>query len=325
MKLKFEPVTLPLEHPFSITGYTFVNLEAVWVNLEDSGIKGRGEGVGVYYLGDNQKVMLEELAGAKSEVETGADPFEVASRLASKGAANALDCAAWDLRCKLEGKSIWELVGLNPKSLHTVATIGIGTDEFMAQRALDFHDCHNLKIKLDSERPLERVQAVRNARPDAALVIDANQAWTRELLEELIPELAQLGVKMVEQPLMRGQDEELDGLKSEIPIGVDEGCLNLTEYQLVSKNYDVVNIKLDKCGGLTPALEIAKAATNDGKRLMVGNMTGTSLSMAPAFVIGQYCEFVDIDGPLLLEKDIEGGLNYLPGGQVEPPKSELWG
>jgi L-alanine-DL-glutamate epimerase-like enolase superfamily enzyme len=229
------------------------------------------------------------------------------------------------LRCKLEGKSIWELVGLKPKSLHTVATIGIGTDEFMAQRALDFHDCHNIKIKLDSERPLERVQAVRNARPDAALVIDANQAWTRELLEELIPELAQLGVKMVEQPLKRGQDEELEGLNSELPIGVDEGCLDLSDYQLVSKNYDVVNIKLDKCGGLTPALEIAKAATNDGKRLMVGNMTGTSLSMAPAFVIGQYCEFVDIDGPLLLEKDIEGGLNYLPGGEVEPPKSELWG
>ena len=325
MKLSFEPVTFLLEHPFSITGYTFVNLEAVWVTLEDSGVKGRGEGVGVYYLGDNQEVMLEELAGAKPEVEAGADPFEVASRLASKGAANALDCAAWDLRCKREGKSIWELVGLNPKSLHTVATIGIGTDEFMAQRAIDFHGCHNLKIKLDSERPLERVQAVRNARPDAALVIDANQAWTRKLLEELIPELAQLGVKMVEQPLKRGQDNELDGLKSELPIGVDEGCLDLSEYQLVSKNYDVVNIKLDKCGGLTPALEIAKAATYDGKRLMVGNMTGTSLSMAPAFVIGQYCEFVDIDGPLLLEKDIEGGLDYLPGGEVEPPKSELWG
>jgi len=325
MKLTVEPVTLPLEHPFSITGYTFVSLEAVWVTLEEGGVKGRGEGVGVYYLGDNQKVMLEELAGAKSEVEAGADPFEVAGRLGSKGAANALDCAAWDLRCKLEGKSIWDLVGITPKNLHTVATIGIGTDEFMAQRALDFRDCHNLKIKLDSERPLERVQAVRNARPDASLVIDANQAWTRELLEELIPELAQLGVKMIEQPLMRGQDKELEGLKSEIPIGVDEGCLNLTEYQLVSKNYDVVNIKLDKCGGLTPALEIAKAATADGKRLMVGNMTGTSLSMAPAFVIGQYCEFVDIDGPLLLEKDIEGGLNYLPGGEVEPPKSALWG
>ena len=206
MKEKVDPYLRPLYDSL----YDLFDFEKIQRMIEI------GEGVGVYYLGDNQKLMLEELASAKTEVEAGADPFEVASRLASKGAANALDCAAWDLRCKLEGNSIWELVGLNPNSLHTVATIGIGTDQFMAQRALDFHDCHNLKIKLDSERPLERVRAIRDARPDAVLVIDANQAWTRELLEELIPELARLGVKMVEQPLKRGHDEELAGLKSEI-------------------------------------------------------------------------------------------------------------
>lgn len=325
MKLSVEPVTLPLEHPFSITGHTFTHLEAVWVTLEDAGASGRGEGAGVYYLGDSQQAMLDALGSAKSRVEGGEDVFEVAGSLTSKGAANALDSAGWDLRCKLEGKSIWELLDIKPKNLYTVATIGMGTDEFMGARALDFAGYQNLKIKLDSERPIERVRVIRGKRPDANLVIDANQAWSRELLEELLPQLAELGVKMVEQPLKRGDDEALAGLDSSIPIGVDEGCLNLEEYFQVAGHYDVVNIKLDKCGGLTPALKLANQAMADGKRLMVGNMTGTSLSMAPAFVIGQFCEFVDIDGPLLLENDIEGGLQYLPGGEVTPPSSELWG
>lgn len=325
MKLSFEPVTRPLEHPFSITGYTFLNLEAVWVTLSQDGLEGRGEGVGVYYLGDNQQAMLSELESARARVDGGEDPLEVAKTLESKGAANALDCAGWDLECKQQNKSIWKLLELTPKNLHTVATIGIGTDEFMAQRASDFSDCQNLKIKLDAERPIERVKAVRDARPDANLVIDANQAWTREMLDGLLPGLADLGVEMVEQPLKRGSDADLAGLRSPIPIGVDEGCMNLAEYHEVAKYYDVVNIKLDKCGGLTPALEIAKQATEDGKRLMVGNMTGTSLSMAPAFVIGQYCEFVDIDGPLLLENDIQNGLQFLQGGEVTPPSDSLWG
>ena len=325
MKLTAKPVTLPLEHPFSITGYTFLNLEAVWVTLEQDGFRGKGEGVGVYYLGDNQESMLTELETAKALVESGKDPFEVAISLESRGAANALDCAAWDLRCKREGKTIWELLELEPKNLNTVATVGIGSDEFMAKRAVDFSSYRNLKIKLDAERPIERVRAIREARPDASLVIDANQAWSLELLVELLPDLADLGVNMVEQPLKRGEDVGIETLDSPIPIGVDEGCLNLSEYKAVGQSYGVVNIKLDKCGGLTPALEIADAATADGKRLMVGNMTGTSLSMAPAFVIGQYCEFVDIDGPLLLKSDIEGGLNYLPGGGVEPPEQSLWG
>ena len=325
MKMRIEAVSRSLEQPYTMTGYTFLKLEAVWVTLEQDGHLGRGEGVGVYYLGDDQQKMLEELEGAKALVESGTDPFEVAANLESRGAANALDCAAWDLRCKSEGKTIWELLGLEPKNLNTVATVGIGSDEFMAQRAVDFSSYSNLKIKLDGERPIERVRAIREARPDASLVIDANQAWTLELLAELLLDLANLGVKMVEQPLKRGEDAGIDKLNAPIPIGVDEGCLNLSEYEAVGQSYDVVNIKLDKCGGLTPALEIARAAKADGKRLMVGNMTGTSLSMAPAFVIGQYCEFVDIDGPLLLKTDIEGGLNYLPGGEVEPPQHSLWG
>lgn len=324
MKRNFSKVTLPLEFPFQITGYTFENLNAVWVELEHDDHRGRGEGVGSYYLGEIQESMLAQL-NSLSEAAWGLGHEELIAQLPPGGAKNALDCALWDLRCKSEGKTIWELLEITPRQLNTVATVGIGSDEFMASRAKTFANYPNLKIKLDHERPLERVGLIRDARPDATLVIDANQAWNRDQLEDLLPGLQDLGVAMIEQPVKRGEDSQLAGLESPIPLGADESCLTLDEYDAVKDLYDVINIKLDKCGGLTPALELAKVALRDGKKLMVGNMTGSSLSMAPAFVIGQFCEFVDIDGPLLLADDIANSLEYLPGGLVNPPTPELWG
>ncbi len=324
MKRNFSKVTLPLEFPFQITGYTFENLNAVWVELEQGGHRGRGEGVGSYYLGETQESMLAQL-NSLSEAAWGLGHEELIAKLPPGGAKNALDCALWDLRCKSEGKTIWELLEMAPRKLNTVATVGIGSDEFMASRAKTFANYPNLKIKLDHERPLERVRLIRDARPDATLVIDANQAWNRDQLEDLLPGLQDLGVAMIEQPVKRGEDSQLAGLESPIPLGADDSCLTLDEYDAVKDLYDVINIKLDKCGGLTPALELAKVALRDGKKLMVGNMTGSSLSMAPAFVIGQFCEFVDIDGPLLLADDIANSLEYLPGGLVNPPTPELWG
>ena len=209
--------------------------------------------------------------------------------------------------------------------MQTVATIGIGTDAFMKQRAHDFADYQNLKIKLDAERSVERVAAIRHARPDATLVIDANQGWDREILEEITPQLYKLGVAMIEQPVARDYDSQLAGFESPFPLGADESCLSLAEYESIAQYYDVINIKLDKCGGLTEALQIVERAKSDNKRLMVGNMTGSSLSMAPAFVIAQFYDFVDIDGPLLLEQDIPGGLDYSLSGWVGPPESHLWG
>ena len=324
MQRSFSKVTLPLEFPFQITGYTFENLNAVWVELEQGGHRGRGEGVGSYYLGETQESMLAQL-NSLSEAAWGLGHEELIAQLPPGGAKNALDCALWDLRCKSEGKTIWELLEITPRQLNTVATVGIGSDEFMASRAKTFANYPNLKIKLDHERPLERARLIRDARPDATLVIDANQAWDRGQLEHLLPGLQDLGVAMIEQPVKRGQDSQLEGLSSPIPLGADESCLTLEEYDGIKDLYDVINIKLDKCGGLTPALELAKVALADGKQLMVGNMTGSSLSMAPAFVIGQFCEFVDIDGPLLLADDIANPLEYLPGGLVNPPTPELWG
>lgn len=325
MKFRVEKTTYPLERPFVITGHTFINLEAVTVSLEQDGFIGRGEGDGVYYLGETQQSMFDQLENIRANVETGITRAGLPNLLPPGGARNALDCALWDLEAKTQGKSIWELVGIEPKQLNTVATVGMGTPKEMALRAVEFSNYPNLKIKLDSNHPVERLRAIRDVRPDAKLVIDVNQGWDFELLNNLMPELQQLGVAMIEQPLPRGRDQELAGFESPIPIGGDESCLTISEYEEVKDRYQVINIKLDKTGGLTEALELAKRAKADGKDVMVGNMTGTSLAMAPAYVIGQFCTFVDIDGPLLLAKDIENGLDYHEGGWVGLPSAELWG
>ena len=325
MELQVEQRSFPLEHPFRITGYTFENTHAVWVSLSEGPHTGRGEGIGSYYLGETAESMKAEIESFRPRIEAGITIDELVDLMPAGGARNAVDCALWDLMAKQRGKRIFELLQMPSEPVQTVATVGIGDDEFMAARAKSFASYENLKVKLDAHRPVERIQLVREARPDANLIIDANQAWDRALLERILPELADLGVEMIEQPVARGEDAQLAGLESPIALGADESCLTLAEYEVVAPYYDVINIKLDKCGGLTEALMIAQAAQLDGKRLMVGNMMGSSLSMAPSFVIAQLCDFVDIDGPLLLANDIENGLEYRTGGWVNPPSAALWG
>ena len=318
-------MTLPLERPFSITGHTFINLEAVVVTLTKDGHVGRGEGDGVYYLGESQQSMVEELESVRHHVEAGITKEQLQDLLPAGGARNALDCALWDLEAKTTGQRIWKLLGMQPKTLNTVATIGMGTPQEMSDRALEFSNYPNLKVKLDNDSPIERLEAIRSVRPDATLVIDVNQGWEYQDLLNYMPDLERLGIAMIEQPLRRAGDKQLEDLESQIPIGADESILTLEEYHQIKNRYQVINIKLDKTGGLTEALRIVKAAKKDGKQLMVGNMTGSSLSMAPAYVIGQFCSFVDIDGPLLLANDIEHGLQYLNAGVVGLPSEELWG
>jgi L-alanine-DL-glutamate epimerase-like enolase superfamily enzyme len=325
MKMTVETVRRPLGAPFVITGYTFSHLDAVWVVLEHGGARGRGEGVGMYYLGESPETMSLQLEGVRDAVESGATRHDIQSLLPPGGARNALDCAYWDLECKATGQTIWQILEIAPEPLVTVATVGMGTPEEMAAKARAFAQYPQLKVKLDGYQPLERLSAVRKARPEATLVIDVNQGWSMKDLEAYTPELANLGVTMIEQPLPRGADVELEGYRSPIPLGADESCLDLSEYEEAAPRYDVINIKLDKCGGLTEALAIAQRARGEGKDLMVGNMTGTSLSMAPSHVIGQFCRFVDIDGPLLLASDIAEGLTYGEGGWVDPPSPTLWG
>jgi L-Ala-D/L-Glu epimerase len=325
MRFTVEKRSFELASPFVITGHRWVSSDTVWVTLEQDGAVGRGEGVGVYYLGETQESIFTQLEAVRSVVEAGVTRAELSNLLPAGGARNALDCALWALECRLTGQSIWQRLALEPRELVTVATVGIGSPSEMAAKALAFRQYPHLKIKLDDQDPIARLAAIRQARPDATLVIDVNQGWSFDELTRYLPQLVEFEIAMIEQPLPRGADSELEGFRSPIPLGGDESCLTLEEYELAASRYDVINIKLDKTGGLTEALALADRARLDGKRLMVGNMTGTSLSMAPAYVIGQFCDFVDIDGPLLLAADIAEGLAYREGGVVSVPTSQLWG
>jgi len=311
--------------PFRITGHIFTSADSIRVDLIDDDLVGSGEGLGAYYLGETADTLLEQVESLRSEIEAGISLDDLQNLLPAGGARNALDCALWDLTAKRERKSIWELTGIEPKSRTTVITIGIqDTPQAMAEDAARAASYPVIKVKLDGVDPVPRMQAIRAARPDATLIIDANQGFTIETLRDVLGPFAELGVSMIEQPLPRGGDEALSGVKSPIPICADESCLHRGELFQALDRYDMINIKLDKTGGLTEALALAKEAQANGKRLMVGNMVGTSLSMAPAFVIAQMCDFVDLDGPLALKSDQVVPMKYV-GAEVSLPEQGLWG
>ncbi len=322
MTIKIESLSFALKQPFVITGYTFTTADTILVSVEQDGHIGRGEATGIYYEGETPETMTAQIEAILDQDLT---LENIQDLLPRGGARNALDCAFWDLKAKTSGKSIWQLLDIKPKPLSTVATVSIESPQAMAERAKFFSQYPNLKIKLSNDDPIIRLEAIRAARPDATLIIDVNQGWSFDELKEYTPHAQKLGLAMIEQPLARGRDEELEGYRSPIPLGADESCLDSAEYQQSAERYDVINIKLDKCGGLTDALKIVELAQRDDKGLMIGNMTGSSLSMAPSYVIGQFCQFIDLDGPLFLQQDIENGLEYKEGGMVSIPTTKLWG
>ncbi|PQA86064.1 N-acetyl-D-Glu racemase DgcA [Hyphococcus luteus] len=325
LQLNVHKTSWPMKAPFRITGHVFNSADAIVVELVVDGHAGRGEGLGAYYLNENADLLLEQVEAARADIERGISLEDVQTLFPAGGARNAVDCALWDLTAKRNGQSVWEMTGVAPKPQRTVFTIGIQeTPGEMAENAARAKGYPVLKVKLDGEAPVERVAAIRAARPDATLVIDANQGFTFEQLKEVTEPLAELGVAMIEQPLPRGRDEELEGYHSPIPLCADESCLHRGELPAALERYDMINIKLDKTGGLTEALALAKEAKEAGKRLMVGNMVGTSLSMAPAFVIAQLCDFVDLDGPLALKSDYANRMSY-DGAIVSAPQTGFWG
>ncbi|WP_270374876.1 N-acetyl-D-Glu racemase DgcA [Marinicauda sp. Alg238-R41] len=325
MRLSVHRASWPMTAPFVITGHVFDSLEAVVVAVEQDGKVGRGEGVPVYYLQERSEEMLDQIEAIRPAIEAGVSRSEIQELLPHGGARNAVDCALWDLEAKQKQVSIWELTGVEPRQRKTAFTLGIQErPELMAQQAARARDYSLIKIKLNDVDPVERVTAVRAARPDAEIIIDANQGFSFDLLKSVLAPFADLNVAMVEQPLPRGADEALEGFSSPIPLCADESCLHRGELQAALQRYDMINIKLDKTGGLTEALALAREAREAGKGLMVGNMLGTSLSMAPAFVIAQLCDFVDLDGPLNLKSDAMPSMQYR-GGAVEAPRSQFWG
>lgn len=314
-----------LTEPFRIAGNEWINSRCLVVQLGEDGCVGRGEAQGVFYLDETAESIFAQAHGVADEIRKGISREALQDLLPPGGARNAIDCALWDLECKKTGKTIWQLTGIDPKPVTTVFTIGLeDTPRAMAAKATAAADAPVLKIKLDGHLPYEKLAAIRAARPDAELVVDANQGWSFELLKEVLPRCVDLDLGMIEQPLERGGDSMLEGFKSPITLAADESCLHTGELETAARRYSMINIKLDKTGGLTEGLRLAKAAREKGCKLMVGNMVGTSLSMAPSFVVAQLCDLVDIDGPLLLKYDQPRGLQY-NRGVVDVFDPRLWG
>ncbi|MDH3349908.1 MAG: dipeptide epimerase [Gammaproteobacteria bacterium] len=269
--------------------------------------------------------MLAQLESIADKLVAGANRHDLLDLLPPGGARNAADAALWDLEAQLSGKSAWEMAGVEPNPVETDLTIGLEAEpEDMARKAAAAPDYDLLKIKLDDDRPVERIAAIRKVRPDARLIVDVNGGWTFEQLQRFSPDLQRFGVELIEQPLPRGEDSELEGYLCPIPLCADESCLHLGELEQAANRYQFINIKLDKTGGLTHALQLAHAAKAKDLGIMVGSMCGSSLAMAPHHVVAQLAEYVDIDGPLLMKNDRIGGLVY-DRGFVSLPETRFWG
>ena len=324
-----------LIEPFEIARGVIVALPIVVVTLTDSaGHVGRAEAAGVDYDGETPAMLAAQIESTLPALRTalathervGADTFAMLQTLLPPGGArNALDCALWDLRAKQSGVPAWLTAGLPLlRPLTTVFTLGLGSEADTRRKARDARHYPLLKLKCDADRHVDVVRWVREEHPHARIAVDANQSWSRELLERVLPPLVALGVEMVEQPVRRYEDAELDGLRSPLPLAADESCTDRSSLANLASRYSYINIKLDKCGGLTEALAMCDEAIARGLQLMVGNMCGTSLGMAPAFLVGQRCGYVDLDGPLLQTRDREHPLQCVDG-VMQPPVSALWG
>lgn len=315
----------PLAEVIRITGRTFSSSQVVHVTLSAAGKTGHGEGSGVYYKGDDAAHMLQTIEAVRPRVRTGLSRAELQTLLPPGGARNALDCALWDLEAQLTGVPAWKLAGLvQPAPLLTTFTVSAEEPEAMARRARSFPDARAVKLKLLGDGlDARRVHAVREALPQVWLGVDANQGFTRASLEALLPDLVACSVRLVEQPLPVGHEAVLSGLSCPIPLAADESVQGLADVDAAAEHFQVVNVKLDKCGGLTEALAMADRAAQLGMTVMVGNMTGTALSMAPAALVGQRCAIVDLDGPYFLAKDRTPGVRYIEGRLHCP--ADVWG
>jgi L-alanine-DL-glutamate epimerase-like enolase superfamily enzyme len=326
LKLHVEVQKLRLSAPFRISGFVFEEQEVVVVTLDDGKHRGCGEASGVYYLGDTAQGMAVAIEAARATIERGIERTALQQLLPPGGARNAVDCALWELEAKRSGVAVWELAGLDaPKPLVTTFTLGADDPATMAAGARKYAQARSLKLKLtgDLKVDIERVRAVRAARPDVWMGVDANQGYGIEALAALIGVLESADVSLLEQPLKRGREADLAGFKSTIPIAADESVLTLPDIAGLVGRFSVVNIKLDKCGGLTEGLAMAHEARRLGLGVMVGNMVGTSLAMAPAFVLGQLCDVVDLDGPIFLAKDRTPSMTYTNGSAWSG--EEVWG
>lgn len=316
----------PLREAFRISRGSKTVAEVVVVELTAGPYRGWGECVPYARYGESVSSVIAALEGCREAVVAGLDRTALQQRLPPGAARNALDCALWSLEARRGNQPVWKLAGLTapPQPVTTAYTLSVASPDAMARAAAAAADRPLLKLKLTGEGDLERVRAVRAHAPRARLIVDANEAWSLEHLHRFTPEMAELGVELIEQPLPADADSALAGFVSPVPLGADESVHGLESLARLQGLYQVVNIKLDKTGGLTEALALKQAAVAAGFAIMVGCMVGTSLAMAPAHLLAQNAAFVDLDGPLLLAADRQPGLVFT-GSRIAPPEPALWG
>lgn len=324
-KLSARPHAWKLKEPFVISRGVRSEARVVVVELREDGRVGRGEAAGVAYHGETPESMLAQIEQVRPAIEGGCDRRELLRLMPAGGARHAVDAALWDLEAKRTGVPVWKRAGVARwQPVESAVTIGIRDNDAYEAAARERAGFPWIKVKVGRGSPVEAVAAVRRGAPGARLIVDANQAWTLDELREYAPQLQPFAVDLLEQPLAAGTDAGLIDYASPIPLCADESLSTRDDLPGLAGRYRFVNIKLDKTGGLTDALELAAAARAAGFRLMVGCMLGGSVSVAPGMVLAQQCEVCDLDGPWLQSEDWPHGIVY-EQGRMALPAPELWG
>ena len=314
-----------LARPFTTAHGVKTTADTVVAEISDGDSRGRGEGVPLRRYGESIDSVAATLDAMKSAIVSGLNRETLQRALPPGAARNALDCAFWDIDAKRAFRSVAELAGLGAVTpVVTAFTIALGTPEKMAELAAVNRARPLLKLVLGGDGDVERVRAVRHAVPASRLIVDANERWNESQLREFMPALIDCRVELIEQPLPAGADDALSRIERLIPLCADESCRTLADLDRLDGKYQAINIKLDKAGGLTEALALAAEAKRRGFRIMVGGVIGTSLGIAPALLVAQQAEIVDLDGPLHLVSDRVPGLRY-SGSAIHPPDRDFWG
>jgi L-alanine-DL-glutamate epimerase-like enolase superfamily enzyme len=315
----------PLARPLMTVHGVATTVDVVVAEIADGEGRGRGEGVPLQRYGESIDSVVAAIDAMKGAVFSGLSRDTLQHALPPGAARNALDCAFWDLDAKRAYRSVAELAGLGAvPPVMTAFTVGFDTPDKMAELAAANRTRPLLKLELGGDGDVERVRAVRQAAPAARLIVDARESWNAAQLGEYMPMLVDCRVELIEQPLPADADDALARLQRAIPLCADESCRTLADLDRLDGKYAAINIKLDKAGGLTEALALAAEAKRRGLRIMVGGMTGTSLGVAPALLVAQQADIVDLDGPLRLASDRAAGLRY-EGGMIQPADPKLWG
>lgn len=315
----------PLKEPFKISRGVKTAAHVIVVEINSGAFCGRGEAVPYTHYDETTDSVILQIERVAHTIENNITPEQLQELLPAGSARNAVDCALWDILSRCKDLPPWKLLQLPPPGrIKTAVTIGLDSTAAMAKKALSYKDFPLLKVKLDNRDIKDKISAIRQQAPQPKIIIDPNESWTMDILRELDDFLDRMNISLLEQPLAAGQDGALKDFQGKIPICADESCHTRKDLEGLKGKYQVINIKLDKTGGLTEAVQLKKEAEAMGFEIMVGCMVSTSLAMAPAMLLASDVAFVDLDGPIWMKNDRKHGLNIIQG-QIEGFSPELWG